>query len=204
MNTRRYLWSSSQSDTAWRRRTGASWSPRISADAGRFVHIHREELPVSETDGLSESPVRTHPSIRTRMNSPFLFLPVSPPSRLPVQAQGVEVPFSCFLSLCCEDGKGRSLNNRMSLIAAPEGRLPLWVERDIPQQPSWENQSNLLIGHVSVCWFWSWPLGCITVYTSMADIRTCWRTSAACQPWKPYFRIQMNGMCCAWVSTLTL
>lgn len=46
-----------------------------------------------------------------------------------VQKQGVEVPFSCFLSLCCEDGNGRGSNNRMSLTAAPEGRLPLWDER---------------------------------------------------------------------------
>lgn len=35
------------------------------------------------SEGRSEKPVRTHPSIRTQMNSPFLFLPVSPPSRLP-------------------------------------------------------------------------------------------------------------------------
>lgn len=91
----RYLWASSQSDTAWRR-TCDSWSPRDTAN--QFVHIHREERSVPETECLSETPVRTHPSILTQMNSPFLFLQRLHPSLC--SGTGSWSSFSCFLSVC--------------------------------------------------------------------------------------------------------
>lgn len=110
-------------------------------DGGHVTHGPRETQPTSSCTSTEKNVQSQRPSVCQKLPSahiprswlkwtlPFFSSSVSTP--LSVQAQGVGVPFPVS-SLCAEDGKGHSLNNRVSLIAAPEGRLPLWDKRDIP------------------------------------------------------------------------
>jgi len=96
--------------------------PRSSTSTEKSVQSRRPSV-------CQKRPSAHIPRSRLQWTLPFFSSSVSTPRS--AQPQGVGVPFPVS-SLCAEDGKGHSLNNRMSLIAAPEGRLPLWDERDIP------------------------------------------------------------------------